>query len=105
MLACKLSAAFSAAYAKLINWLCGCVLLQVCSAIQNQDFTLIDDYISGLKAMLYLEAVSELSDWQGQSRPTPRHQLGKPVPPVASIIGKVCSSCDQPKALFLAEPT
>lgn len=54
--------------------------MQVCSAVQNQDFTLIDDYISGLKALLYLQSISEMkSSWKGQSPPTPKHQLGKPV--------------------------
>lgn len=30
---------------------------QVCSAVQNQDFTLIDDYVIGLQALLYLKAI------------------------------------------------
>ena len=63
--------------------------LQVCSAIQNQDFTVIDDYILGLKTLLYMQAVDELSHWDGQSPPTPRHQLGKPVPKIAELVGKV----------------
>lgn len=62
--------------------------LQVCSAIQNQDFTVIDDYITGLKCLLYLRSL-ELAGWDGQSPPTPAHQLGKPVPAVKDIIGKV----------------
>ena len=49
------------------------------SAIQNQDFTVIQDYTSGLKAMLYLQTVEELGDWDGQSPPTPRTYKGKPV--------------------------
>lgn len=32
-----------------------CSSLQVCSAIHNQDFTLVDDYTSSLKALLYLK--------------------------------------------------
>ena len=32
-----------------------CCLFQVSSAIQNQDFTLVDDYISGLKTLLYMQ--------------------------------------------------
>jgi len=48
------------------------------SAIQNQDFTLVDDYVSGLKALLYLQSLG-LEGWQGQSPPTPKHQRGKPV--------------------------
>ncbi|XP_045463180.1 dihydropyrimidine dehydrogenase [NADP(+)] [Harmonia axyridis] len=56
---------------------CGAGVLQVCSAVQNQDFTLIDDYCTGLKALLYLDG--RLSGWDGQSPPTFKHQLGKPV--------------------------
>lgn len=59
----------------------GASVLQVCSAVQNQDFTLIDDYCSGLKALLYLERVPGLKDWMGQSPPITKHQLGKPVEP------------------------
>ncbi|KAG8013851.1 Dihydropyrimidine dehydrogenase [NADP(+)] [Nibea albiflora] len=57
----------------------GASVLQVCSAVQNQDFTVIEDYCVGLKALLYLKSL-ELKDWDGQSPPTERHQKGKPVP-------------------------
>merc|ERR1719282_1952961 len=33
----------------------GASVMQVSSAIQNQDFTVIDDYISGLKTLLYMQ--------------------------------------------------
>ena len=33
----------------------GAPLMQVSSAIQNQDFTVIEDYTTGLKTLLYLE--------------------------------------------------
>ena len=33
--------------------------MQVSSSIQNQDFTVIDDYITGLKALLYLQVNSQ----------------------------------------------
>ena len=49
----------------------------------------MDDYISGLKALLYLSSVEELSNWDGQSPPTVRHQLGKPVVKMQDVIGKV----------------
>ena len=62
---------------------------QISSAIQNQDFTLIDDYTTGLKCLLYLQTVKELSDWNGQSPPTPKHQKGKLVPKIAELVGKV----------------
>lgn len=59
----------------------GASVLQVCSAIQNQDFTLIEDYVTGLKTLLYLRSIAELDHWEGQSPPTPIHQKGKTVPP------------------------
>lgn len=58
---------------------CGASILQVCSAIQNQDFTLIDDYVTGLKTLLYLKSLKQTKDWDGQSPPTFKHQKGKPV--------------------------
>ncbi|XP_071954424.1 dihydropyrimidine dehydrogenase [NADP(+)]-like [Antedon mediterranea] len=67
---------------------CGASVLQVCSSIQNQDFTVIDDYITGLKTMLYLESIDELHDWNGQSPPTIRHQKGKQITKISDIIGK-----------------
>ncbi|XP_022092214.1 dihydropyrimidine dehydrogenase [NADP(+)]-like [Acanthaster planci] len=66
----------------------GAAALQVCSAVQNQDFTLIEDYVTGLKALLYMESISAFEDWDGQSPPTARHQKGKLVPKVADIVGK-----------------
>lgn len=51
-------------------------MVQVCSAIQNQDFSLIEDYCTGLKALLYLDG--RWPNWDGQSPPTIKHQLGKP---------------------------
>lgn len=66
--------------------------LQVCSAIQNQDFTLIDDYISGLKTLLYMRSLEELHDWDGQSPPTIKHQQGKPVLKLTDILGQVSLS-------------
>jgi len=49
------------------------------SAIQNQDFTVIEDYVTGLKALLYLQSLG-VEGWEGQSPPTATHQRGKPVP-------------------------
>ena len=34
---------------------CGARVVQVCSAIHNQEFTLVEDYILGLKTLLYLK--------------------------------------------------
>lgn len=67
----------------------GASVLQVCSAVQNQDFTVIEDYITGLKALLYLRSIEAFKDWNGQAPPTPKHQKGK-VLQVNDIIGKVC---------------
>ncbi|KAJ7395281.1 hypothetical protein BTVI_156299 [Pitangus sulphuratus] len=61
----------------------------ICSAIQNQDFTVIEDYCTGLRALLYLKSIEELEDWNGQSPATMRHQKGKPVPRIADLMGKV----------------
>ncbi|XP_043287629.1 dihydropyrimidine dehydrogenase [NADP(+)] [Venturia canescens] len=58
---------------------CGASALQVGSAVQNQDFTLIDDYTVGLKALLYLSSLADKKEWDGQSPPTFKHQKGKPV--------------------------
>lgn len=66
----------------------GASVLQVCSAVQNQDFTLIQDYCTGLKALLYLSSIEELHNWDGQSPPTIQHQKGKPAPRIADIAGQ-----------------
>lgn len=63
-------------------------MLQVCSAVQNQDFTVVDDYITGLKALLYLKSMEQFKDWNGQAPPTPKHQKGK-ILQVNDIIGQV----------------
>uniref|UniRef100_T1PFN8 Dihydropyrimidine dehydrogenase [NADP(+)] n=1 Tax=Musca domestica TaxID=7370 RepID=T1PFN8_MUSDO len=60
----------------------GATVLQVCSSVQNQDFTLIEDYCTSLKALLYLKVHPPPHNapfWDGQSPPTPKHQKGKPV--------------------------
>ncbi|ERL86067.1 dihydropyrimidine dehydrogenase [NADP(+)] [Dendroctonus ponderosae] len=58
----------------------GARAVQVCSAVQNQDFTVVEDYITGLKALLYLDG--RLPGWDGQSPPTAKQQKGKPVLPL-----------------------
>ena len=40
----------------------GAPLLQVSSAIQNQDFTVIEDYTTGLRALLYMDVSKIISD-------------------------------------------
>eukprot|EP01113_Clastostelium_recurvatum_P006868 TRINITY_DN1314_c0_g1_i2.p1 TRINITY_DN1314_c0_g1~~TRINITY_DN1314_c0_g1_i2.p1 ORF type:complete len:1053 (-),score=261.29 TRINITY_DN1314_c0_g1_i2:46-3162(-) len=49
---------------------CGAGVVQICSSVQNQDFTVIQDYITGLKAYLYLQGRADLKGWDGQSPPT-----------------------------------
>uniref|UniRef100_A0A8C1YI52 Dihydropyrimidine dehydrogenase [NADP(+)] n=1 Tax=Cyprinus carpio TaxID=7962 RepID=A0A8C1YI52_CYPCA len=83
----------------------GASVLQVCSAVQNQDFTVIEDYCLGLKALLYLKSIEELHDWDGQSPPTIRHQKGKPVPRVEELIGKVSISVAGRLRLILKNET
>uniref|UniRef100_A0A8C4DAF7 Dihydropyrimidine dehydrogenase [NADP(+)] n=1 Tax=Dicentrarchus labrax TaxID=13489 RepID=A0A8C4DAF7_DICLA len=58
----------------------GASVLQVCSAVQNQDFTVIEDYCVANLTYMTLKRSLELKDWDGQSPPTERHQKGKPVP-------------------------
>lgn len=57
----------------------GAHAVQVCSAVQNQDFTVINDYTTGLQALMYLKSRPDLVGWDGQSEPTPKHQRGKKV--------------------------
>ena len=50
--------------------------------MQNQDFTVIDDYVTGLKTQIYLKSLGEPEydqKWNFQSMPTPVHQKGKPL--------------------------
>ena len=42
----------------LLYYCCLCTLHQVCNAIRNQDFTLVEDYITGLKTFRYLQVIS-----------------------------------------------
>ena len=65
------------------------IVSQICSSVQNQDFTVVDDYITGLKALMYLKSIETLKGWDGQSPPTFRHQKGKPIPTVEGVIDQV----------------
>merc|ERR1711937_1069995 len=66
----------------------GASVMQVSSAIQNQDFTVVDDYITGLKTLLYMQTLEGVDDWDGQSPPTARTYKGKPVVDLQSQIGR-----------------
>lgn len=48
----------------------GASVIQICSAVQNQDFTVVQDYIMGLKTHLYMQSRSDLSLWDHQQPPT-----------------------------------
>ncbi|XP_074642394.1 dihydropyrimidine dehydrogenase [NADP(+)]-like isoform X2 [Tubulanus polymorphus] len=65
----------------------GASVLQICSAVHNQDYTVVQDYITGLKCLLYLQSLELTKDWDGQTPPTPKHQLGKPVIRLSDMIG------------------
>jgi dihydropyrimidine dehydrogenase (NADP+) len=69
---------------------CGASVLQICSAVQNQDFSVIQDYITGLKALLYLKnnPPPETLTWDGQSPPTQKLQKGKAVVHLTDDEGK-----------------
>ena len=74
-----------------VTWqflMAGASVMQVSSAIQNQDFTLIEDYITGLKTLLYMQTLEGVDDWDGQSPPTAREQKGKPVVELQAVLGK-----------------
>lgn len=46
---------------------CGASVMQICSSIQNQDFTVVEDYITGLKCALYLKSREDKREWEFQS--------------------------------------
>lgn len=54
----------------------GASVYQVCSAVQEQDFTIINDFNSGLRALLYLSQRKDLIErgWKGQSPPVLKTQ-------------------------------
>lgn len=58
----------------------GASVVQICSAVQNQDFTVVQDYIAGLKALLYMRAREDLQDWNSMAPPR-QHKI-------ASVTGK-----------------
>ncbi|CUG85679.1 unnamed protein product [Bodo saltans] len=48
----------------------GASLVQICSAVQNQDFTVVQDYILGLKTHLFMQSRPDLRDWDHQQPPS-----------------------------------
>lgn len=64
----------------------GASCVQICSAVQNQDYSVISDYVSGLKALLYLRSSKQASRWNGQTyRQAPKQQKGKVVIPTKDL--------------------
>lgn len=64
----------------------GASCVQICSAVQNQDFSVIGDYISGLKALLYLRASKQADLWNGQTyKIVPKKQKGKAIMPTEEL--------------------
>lgn len=61
---------------------CGAGVVQICSAVQNQDFTVIQDYIIGLKTYLYVQSRTDMASWDGQSPPSGA------VPSIGNIVGR-----------------
>lgn len=47
----------------------GASVVQICSSIQNQDFTVIEDYTTGLKCALFMMGRKDLKEWDGQTPP------------------------------------
>ncbi len=56
-----------------------CAVFQIASAVQEQDFTIIQDLNSGLRALLYLTKRQDLIEqgWKGQSPPVGKMQMLK----------------------------
>ena len=52
----------------------GASVFQICSAVHNQEFTVVQDYITALKCLLYLSA-KENSNWDGQSPPVSKQLI------------------------------
>lgn len=64
----------------------GASAVQICSAIQNQDYSVISDYVSGLKALMYLRHSKQADRWMGQTPKTSvKQQRGKAVVPTEEL--------------------
>lgn len=50
---------------------CGASVVQICSAVQNQDFTVVTDYILGLKTHLFMQSRPDLAGWDHQQPVVP----------------------------------
>ena len=70
---------------------CGASVFQICSAVHNQEFTVVQDYIYGLKCLLYLMAKQESAEWDDKAHLALRVSL-KPSRRVASCPDSVTLS-------------
>lgn len=77
--------------------LAGASAVQICSAVQNQDFTVVNDYVTGLQALLYLQSSAGSRRWLGQTlRTMQKKQRGKPIVPSSQL---TTPSEETPKSL------
>lgn len=53
----------------------GASVVQICSAVMNQDFTIIHDLVSGLKSILYQKQRTDLSGWDHGMPPLAEQHL------------------------------
>eukprot|EP00055_Hartaetosiga_balthica_P016130 m.100279 g.100279 ORF g.100279 m.100279 type:complete len:997 (-) comp9043_c3_seq1:97-3087(-) len=53
----------------------GASVVQICSAVMNQDFTIIHDLISGLKSILYMKGRKDLRNYSHGMPPVPEQHL------------------------------
>lgn len=60
---------------------------------------MINDYVSGLQALLYLKSIPEMKDWDGQSPPTPQHQKGKEIANIEDVVNQVRQISERAMAL------
>jgi len=62
----------------LMFMLAGAPLMQICTPVMNQDYTVVDDFISGLKTLLYLQGQNALSSaFAGKVATTPALGTGR----------------------------
>lgn len=80
--------------------LAGASAVQICSAVQNQSFKVINDYVTDLKALLYLRKARDASNWLGQSpRNITKQQRGKRIKPLNELAEMAKLSSDDLRKL------
>lgn len=63
----------------------GASVIQITSAIQNQDYSIIDELVHGLKALLFIKGRPDLSAWRGQLPPHGQLPPLLPRKPIAAV--------------------